>query len=220
MNYGSTPITLGGTKEYQDVMNGITFCTIIQLFEIHHGLSSILSMISNDNQNYDSEIPLMNIDSKSDISIALHKKEKELISFLRYADLGRFIDRLEAMKVIKQQVDQRRESIYNTELRIIEDVLTNEITFSFYVNLIKSEYIDYIDEDKYFLGDERDTEYKDTTEYQVIRPADFLRIILKSDREIKETFLGWISDIIKYQQQVEEHANEFYDNIKKWKSIE
>jgi DNA-binding MarR family transcriptional regulator len=205
--YSSVPITLGGIKEYQDCLHGITFYTITQLFKIYEGLSSALS---NNNQNNDLDIPLINKDTNSEILLTLQEKEKELTAFLKYADLGRFVKHLE-------QINQLSDSGYNSELSIIENVLANEITISFYINLVRSKHLDYTDEYKHFLGDERDPDYRDTDEYHVLRPADFLRTILRSDTEIKEMFLGLINDIMKYHQQTGGGMNNFYENIKNWK---
>jgi hypothetical protein len=79
--------------------------------------------------------------------------------------------------------------------------------------LARNSFLDYTYEGRNFLGDERDTEYRDTPEYHILRPADFLRIILKSDKELKDTFLGWMSDITNYQQLATEHVNAFYEQV-------
>lgn len=91
--------------------------------------------------------------------------------------------------------------------------------------------MDYTDEGRHFLGNERDTDYKDyqdtdynhqgqleTTEIHIQRPIDFLRNILRSDKELKNTFQGWMTDIIVYRRRSAEYMEQFEKTIKKWKN--
>jgi len=110
------------------------------------------------------------------------------------------------------------ELAYNSELSIIEKALASEITFLFYINLARNRFLDYTDEGRHFLGDKRDTGYKDTNEIHTARPIDFLRTILKSDIELKNMFQRWMTDIIHYRGQATEHIEEFETTVKKWKS--
>jgi hypothetical protein len=133
---------------------------------------------------------------------------------LKYADIGRFVDKLKDDKNLTQ-VDRHIELIYNTELSVIEKALASEITFLFYINLARNKFLDYTDEGRYFLGEERDTG-KDTTDFHILKPSDFLRIILKSDKELKNTFLEWMADIRDYRQRSAEQMEEFEKTIRKW----
>ena len=110
------------------------------------------------------------------------------------------------------------ELAYNSELSIIEKALASEITFLFYINLVRSRFLDYTDEGRHFLGDERDTDYKDTDEIHISRPIDLLRTILKSDIELKNTFQRWMAYIMYYRRQATENMEKFETTVKKWKS--
>ena len=113
-------------------------------------------------------------------------------------------------------------------MSIIEKALASEITFLFYVNLARNKFLGYTDEGRHFLGDERDTDYKDTkfldytdephiTGYHILRPFEFLRIILKSDNELKNTFLSWMVDIRNYRRRSAEYMEQFEMTVKEWK---
>ncbi len=210
---GPVPITLGGIKEYQESMQGIAFYTTTKLFEIYQGL---LSALEDDDQNADSEIPLIHDheDDQNAALLALLEKKKELGAFLKYADLRKFVSSLQDKKIF-EQANQYLDVIYSSELPTIEKALANEVTFSFYINLARNRFIDYTDEGRYFLGEERDTDYRDTTDYHILRPDDFLRMILRSDKELKDMFLGWIADIADYQQRITERTKGFHESIRK-----
>jgi hypothetical protein len=110
------------------------------------------------------------------------------------------------------------ELAYNSELSIIEKALASEITFLFYINLVRNRFLDYTNEGRHFLGDERDTGYKDTNEIHTARPIDFLRTILKSDIELKSMFQRWIADIMLYRRHATENMEKFETTVKKWKN--
>jgi hypothetical protein len=83
--------------------------------------------------------------------------------------------------------------------------------------LARDRFLDYTDEGRNFLGDERDTDYKDTAEYHILKPVDFLKMILKSDKELKNIFLNWIADIKNYHQKSGAQIEEFERTIEKLK---
>lgn len=223
---GSVPITLGGVKEYKDTMQEIAFHTTARLFDLYRGL---LSAMTNIDQN-------LEIEQKDDNSIAekrdsqrrhqeglsfLEKKQLELAALLRYTDLNKFIQSLKN-GTTSVRIDQRLESIYNLELPIMEKSLAREITSLFYINLARNRFLDYTDEGRYFLGDERDIDYQDyqgtdynyegdleTVDIHIQRPLDFLRIILRSDKELKNEFLGLIDNIMDYRQHSLECMKQF-----------
>jgi DNA-binding MarR family transcriptional regulator len=219
---GSVSVTLGGVKEYKDTIQEIAFHTTSRLFDLYRGL---LSVITNNDQELETE-------HKEDDSIAenrdrqllhqaglsiLEKKQKELAALLKYADLNKFIQKLKSNKT-SVRFDQQLESIYNSELPIMEKALASEITSLFYINLARNRFLDYTDEGRHFLGDERDTGYKDTSEYHILKPIDFLRIILKSDKELKNTFLSWMADIRDYRRRSTEYMEQFEMTVRKWKN--
>jgi hypothetical protein len=107
---------------------------------------------------------------------------------------------------------------YGAELSIIEKALANEITFLFYINLARNRFLDYTDEGRHFLGDERDIDYKDTSKYHILKPVDYLKMILKADRELKNVFLNWIADFKVYRLRSGEQIEEFEKTIEKLKS--
>ena len=208
---GLVSITLGGVKEYQDTMQEIAFHTTARLFELYQGLLSVLNL---DDKKYDPGKPLIHNGDQRVGSLALVEKEKELAALLKYADIGKFVDMLKNDKNLTQ-VDRHIELIYNTELSVIEKALASEITFLFYINLARNKFLDYTDEGRYFLGEERDTG-KDTTDFHILKPSDFLRIILKSDKELKNIFLEWMADIRDYRQRSAEQMEEFEKTIRRW----
>jgi DNA-binding MarR family transcriptional regulator len=190
MRSGSVTVTLGGVKEYQETMQEIAFHTTAKLFELYEVLSSV------------SGHPV------------LKRKHRELAVLLKYADLSRFIKKLKDKNLT--QVNQHLELAYNSELSIIEKALASEVTFLFYINLAKEKFLDYTGEGRYFLGDKRDTEYQDTTESHIMRPIDFLRRILKSDREVSDTFLKWMADIMAYHRRSEKYMEKLEATVKEW----
>jgi hypothetical protein len=68
-----------------------------------------------------------------------------------------------------------------------------------------------------FLGT-RDIDYQDTSEAHFLRPIDFLRLILKSDRELNETFLKWMADIMDYRRQSGKYMEELEATVKEWRN--
>ena len=207
---GPVTVTLGGVKEFQETMQEIAFHTTVRLFDLYRGLSSVLS---DSDPNENPEIPL--IRQKPDLNptqkekadllalkqkqkaglLALEQKQNELAALLKYADLDKFIHELKDNNKNLTHL----ELVYNSELSIIEKALASEITFLFYINLARNRFLDYTDEGRHFLGDKRDTGYKDTNEIHTVRPIDFLRTILKSDIELKNMFQRWMADIIHYR---------------------
>ena len=226
---GSVTVTLGGVKEYRETMQEMAFHTTARLFDLYRGLSSALG---HSDQNENSEIPLIRqkagklaltqkqkagllaLKQKQKAGLlALEQKQKELGALLKYADLGMFINELKG----NNKNSTHLELAYNSELSIIEKALASEITFLFYINLVRNRFLDYTDEGRHFLGDERDTGYKDTGEIHIARPIDFLTTILKSDIELKNTFQRWMADIMYFRRQATEHMEKFERTVKKWK---
>jgi DNA-binding MarR family transcriptional regulator len=207
---GSVSVILGGVKEYQETMKEIAFHTTARLFDLYRGLSLVLQRVD---QNSLSDGQLQ---QQSGV-IALELKQKELAALLKYADLGKFVEKLRD-NLNTTKVNVHLKSVYNSELAIIEKALANEITVLFYINLARDRFLDYTDEGRYFLGDERDVEYQDTGETHILRPSDFLKNILKSDKELRNTFLGWMADINDYRRRSAEHMEKFEMTVKKWKN--
>jgi hypothetical protein len=228
---GLATVTHGGVKEYQETMQDMAFHTTARLFDHYRGLSSVLS---NSDQNENPEIPLIRRKAglaatqkeKADLSalkqkqkaglLVLEQKQNELAALLKYADLRMFIDELKD----NNKNSTHLELAYNSELSIIEKALASEITFLFYINLARNRFLDYTDEGRHFLGDERDTDYRnrfsvddetgETVEVRIPRPIDYLRTILKSDIEIKNMFQRWMADIMSYRRQATEHMEKCY----------
>jgi DNA-binding MarR family transcriptional regulator len=205
MRSGSVTVTLGGVKEYQETMQELSFHTTARLFELYEVLSSV------------SGHPV------------LKRKRRELAALLKYADLSKFVKMLKDKNLT--QDNQHLELVFNSELSIIEKALASEITFLFYINLAREKFLDYIDEGRHFLGDKRDTDYLDyqdtdynyqgdleTIKIHKQRPIDFLRLILKSDRELSDTFLRWMADIMDYRRRSGQHMEKFEATVKKWKN--
>lgn len=188
---GSVSIILGGVKEYQETMHEIAFHAATRLFDLYRGISSVLHHVDVedvspllDSNNESGPISSDNSDIQLDGNnkawlSALEKKQNELAALLRYIDLWKFVDVLDHDRD-STTIGQHMKTISGSELSIIEKVLASEITFLFYINLARNRFIDYTDEGRNFLGDERDTDYKDTAEYHILRPADYLRAILGS----------------------------------------
>jgi DNA-binding MarR family transcriptional regulator len=210
-NPGSVSIALGGVKEYQETMREIAFHTAARLFELYRDISSILH---HPDKKDDSEIPLHGSNEAG--LQALENKQKQLAALLKYVDLGRFVGEL-TINIDFMHNNRQTKTIYDSELSIIEKSLASEITFLFYINLARDRFLDYTDEGRNFLGDERDTDYKDTAEYHILKPVDFLKMILKSDKELKNIFLNWIADIKNYHQKSGAQIEEFERTIEKLK---
>ena len=236
---GPVTVTLGGVKEFQETMQEIAFHTTVRLFDLCRGLSSVLS---DSDPNENPEIPLIRqkpgLDltqkEKADLSalkqrqkaglLALEQKQNELAALLKYADLDIFIHELKD----DNKNPTHLELVHNSELSIIEKALASEINFLFYINLARNRFLDYTDEGRNFLGDERDTGYRnrflkddesgDTIETHISRPVDYLRTILKTDIELKNMFQRWIADIMLYRRHATENMEKFEETVKKWKS--
>jgi DNA-binding MarR family transcriptional regulator len=207
---GPVPVSHGGIKEYQDAIQEISFHTTARLFDLYRGLSSALRIAVH---NVESEDPPMhNVDQQTFLS-ALEKKQKELAVLLKYADLGKFVGELKDNKDL-MQVDQHMKIIYNSDLTIVEKAFASEITFLFYINLARNKFLDYTEEGRNFLWDERDSGYKNIADYHILKPSDFLKEILKSDRELKNMFLQWIDDIRDYRHKSEKQIEEFEKTIR------
>jgi hypothetical protein len=185
-------------------------CSSEIIYQITTQLFDIYQALSEEQQGYP-EIPLIHAGS-----LLLIEIEKELAALLKYADLNKFVKNFEGNKISRTIQDVAL--IDKSELPIIEIVLANEITFSFYVNLARSKMLEYTDEGRYFLGEEIDADYKDSHEFHILRPIDYLRIILKSDKELNNTFLRWITEIWEYHQQTTDQIKEFKETVEKWKS--
>ncbi len=213
---GSVSVTLGGTREYKDTMQEIAFHTTAKLFDLYRGLSSVLANndLELENTQHDTvaEKHENQLRHQAGLSI-LEKKQKELSALLKYADLNKFVLGLKNNKS-SDRFDQKLESIYSSQLPIIEKALASETTSLFYINLARSRFLDYTDEGRHFLGDERDLDYRD----YILKPSDFLNIILKSDTELKDTFLELIAGIIDYRRRSLNHLEKFEMAIKKWRN--
>ena len=156
--------------------------------------------------------------------MALEQKQNDLAALLKYADLDMVIHELKD----DNKNPTHLELVYDSELSIIEKALASEINFLFYINLARNRFLDYTDEGRNFLGDERDTGYRnrflkddergDIIETHISRPVDYLRTILKTDIELKNMFQRWIADITLYRRHATENMEKFEETVKKWKS--
>jgi DNA-binding MarR family transcriptional regulator len=220
---GSVTVTLGGVKEYQETMQEIAFHTTARLFDLYRSLSVVLQ--SADQNSLSDE----QLQQQSGL-LALELKQKELSALLKYTDLSQFVEKLKDNKNLTE-VNQHLKLVYNFELPIIEKALASEITFLFYINLARERFLDYTDEGRNFLGDERDMTYKDyqdkdyndqghleTIDIHIQKPIDLLEIILKTDTELMDTFLGWMTNINDYRRRSAGYMNKFEMTVKKWKS--
>ena len=203
-------INLGGVKEYQETMQEIAFHAAAKLFDLYRGISSFLHRAD---QEYNSETALHG--NNEGWLLALENKQKELSALLKYVDLAKFVNEL---SINIDLINRQAKTFYESELSIIEKALSNEITFLFYINLARNRFLDYTDEGRNFLEDERDTDYKDTTKCYILKPIDYLKMILRSDKELKNMFLKWIADIKVYHQKTGKQIEEFEKTVDRLKS--
>ena len=82
--------------------------------------------------------------------------------------------------------------------------------------MARNKRLDYTVESRYFPGEDIDIDYKDTEEFHILKSVDYLRLIVKSDRELKNYFLRTIVETCDYHQETAKQMQEFTETVEKW----
>ena len=171
VGFSSAPLDYGGIREIYDLYDYTVSNTANKLFELYDDGQYILELGYQGNQN------------KKNKYINFLKTELEIIScYLDCGDVNMILENPEKYKQYEFLIKQ---------VNIIEDMLSKEITFSFYINLIKNanNLKQRTNNDSCFL------------DVNSIRKYDYvisLDEIVNLDEDIKKQFLLWFNDALKY----------------------
>jgi hypothetical protein len=118
------------------------------------------------------------------------------------------------MRDLSEEEADRLTELYTTE--ILEQIFAEEVTFFYYMNL-RTDYFEFhVIEPTEYLSCLRMSEEVTTKELEpLLPPMQCLLPILQSDEQIREFLSYWLQDSVKYQQDVLDTMDEFYNKIRK-----
>ena len=188
----------GGTKEYYDDLQTLSIKAIRNLRPIYIAGNEVVKEFE-----------------KKQVWLANDPRMEPIYNKLREIDdlliCTRIQDQFE-YPMLRENVLPNRD-----EIRRIEKLLRNEITFLFYLSLNT---IPIITRSYKYTSKPKSFKPKLLVEIPEIReinelgsPKDRLMAILSKDKDIKEWFSAWIADIIEYRRKTSEKMLEFYDQI-------
>lgn len=189
----------GGFKEYYDDLQTLSLNAIRNLYPIYLSGNEVVKEFERQ------QVWLAN-DSRMEPIYNKLREIDELLICTRIQDQFEY-------PTLRENILPNRD-----EIQRIENLLRNEITFLFYLSLntkfIITRSYKYSSSETKSLGDEL---FEIPDEIRRIRelgsPMDRLMAILSMDKDIKDWFSAWITDIIKYRRKTSEIMSEFYDQI-------
>ena len=189
----SAPLDYGGIREIYDLFNYYTVDMANKLFELYDDGQDILKLEYQGNQN------------KKNKYINFLKEELEIISiYLDYTNIDNLVS-----KILENPDKYKQYKLLIKEQNIIEDMLSKEITFLLYINLIKQAGYSrqWSNKDSYFLDVNKMREYG-----YVISLDELVRL----DEDIKKQFLLWFNDALKYNNKIKKNLLDFSDELQKY----
>ena len=189
----SAPLDYGGIREIYDLIIYNTVDMANKLFELYDDGQDILKLEYQDNQN------------KKNKYINFLKEELEIISiYLDYTNIDNLVT-----KILENPEKYKQYELLIKEQNIIEDMLSKEITFLLYINLIKQAGYSrqWSNKDSYFLDVNKMREYG-----YVISLDELVRL----DEDIKKQFLLWFNDALKYNNKIKKNLLGFSDELQKY----
>ncbi len=174
--YFSLPITEGGNKEIYDSIKSISTNTSRKLLEIYKTGMQVLATLN------DQERPASVIQSTLD----------KIEIRLGYANIKSSLKRLSKRPTSTDQ-------ILHDYLDTIEAMFAKEITFIFYLALLRNASSDYQ------WTPERELFLPSTHETYFVTGKDMLMQFLKHDYDIKSLVCKWVKDATDYLELVDKH---------------
>jgi hypothetical protein len=202
-----------GSKEFYDDVKALTRNAIEKLDRIHVSGTLVLSefiecqgWIANDSR-----------------MISIYKKLREIKEILKYSNIVFTLQELKNRNLLPDEL-KRMESYTTNDIKNIENVFRDEISFLFYLSLItitlpasykrkyrprKLEHTKHGTRLILYPEDEEETREL----FKLGSPRQRLMTILANDNKIKQWFSGWIGGIIKYRSKVLGKMSEFYNEV-------
>ena len=191
LEFYSIPIALGGNKEIFDSFNYVTLDLIRKLNNIYErGVAEL-------------DADYMNSDRTKTYRKFLETELECILVYLKYVDINNIINTINIEKY------NENKKLLKSELKIIENMLSKEITFLVYANLIKvigyskqwskdSSY--FLDVNKFFMN-----------QYNAID----LDKLLNFDKDIQKQYSIWFTDAINHNKMIHKDITNFQNQINK-----
>lgn len=202
-----------GSKEYYDDIKTLTRNAMEKLQLILQSGISILG-------GYIECPPWIQNDSRMS---PVYKKLGEIREKVKYADIVFILQELKNGNPIPDGLKDRK-SYTTNDIKNIEKVFSDEISFLFYLSL-STIFLPASYKRKYPPPKIEDTEHgmsliiypehdEETRKLDKLGgPRERLIIILARDKEIKQWFSGWIGGIIKYRSKLVDKMSKFHDEV-------
>jgi hypothetical protein len=202
-----------GSKEFYDDLRALTRDAIRRLDLIYAAGTLLLS-------EYKECQPWIANDSRI---VSVYKKLREIKEIVKYGKIVFIIQELKNGNPLPDELKNMK-SYTTSDIKNIENVFRDEISFLFYLSLItiilpashKRKYpldkIEHTERGTCLIIYPEDKE--ETIELSKLGvPQQRLMNILAKDKEIKQWFSGWIEGIIKYRSKVLDKMSEFYNKV-------
>jgi hypothetical protein len=202
-----------GSKEFYDDVRALTRDAIRRLDLIQAAGTLVLSEF----KKYQTWIA-------NDLRIdPVYKKLKEIRDIVKHANIVFIMQELKAEKPLPEEL-KYFESYTISDIKVIENLFREEISFLFYLSLItitlpasykrkypprKIEHTEHGTRLIIYPEDEEETREL----FKLGSPRQRLMTILAKDKEIKQWFSGWIGSIINYRSKVLDKMSEFHNEV-------
>jgi len=197
---------LRGNKEFYDDLQSLAYNT-------HSYLSLIYIAGNTVFENYQKK---RNISADPKIT-PVDRKLKQIKEILKYADATSYLQELRSRNVLSFASTQEQWNSDTDEIKVIEDIFGDELTFLFYLNLNRISFSlnkDYRKHLSKTLESNISILKKISQElYRFGSPKQRLMAILTKDKEIKQWFSEWMQDIVNYRNYTSSKMSRFYDEI-------
>ena len=199
-----TSILSGGNKEFYDDMMILSYNALNKLRLVYGSGTHILN-------GYEKIKP----DIPNDFRILpIYAKVREIRDLLNLAEISAFLQGLTTKKLWRHaSQDEGMISQEVDNIEKIELIFSVELCFLFYLNL-NTIFFSKSNKDVVKIENKRPIIPARIQEiYQLGSPRQRLMAIFAKDKEIKQSFLGWIQDIIDYRIKTFDMMSDFYKEI-------
>jgi hypothetical protein len=190
----SLPVSMGGVKELYENMHSLSFHRYSKLIQIYENGCAALNMTRKDM-----------ITRTSFVKKTLSHIELRLGS----ADLKRFME-----YAAKQNENY---SIYQTDqtdiITTIENSFGNEISFLFYIGLASKVNLVFVGDEHIMPSELYEFISFDSQQENIVRPRNYLLMILGRDTELKNKIMTWIKDSSTYEKQIIDNMDNLRSEI-------
>jgi ribosomal protein L40E len=194
----SSPVSIGGFREFHDNVQALAQRTTIKLNEIYEDLEN----------EYDE----YGAGDKSDE--LFYRKLNDIGDLLVMRDLRRFIDALD------NKLNEN--SIMTEVLPQIERIYADELTFLFFLTIGGGLYTKGVDSSygwgyhslrAYPVSNISQRYFSTKYASSLLQPSAILLWILQNDEEIRNWFYPWIKDSLEYQKEVFDIMSRYHNDI-------